>query len=445
MSEHEFDWAGDYGRDLLRQGILEAKAGNREAACRYLDRALYMSGDHEVLAEAWYWMSQVSEDAALRRRSLENCLALDLQHARARRDLALLDGKLRPQDIIDPDAPGVKVMEGGTTEVGRFMCPRCGGRMTYSPDGGELVCEYCQSGQPLKGGGRRPQEEDFLLSMATKRGHTSPLREQVLRCKGCGAEFILPAAELAFSCAYCGSPHVVSVEKARDLIAPNGIVPHAFERSQAAELLAEWLESRKVRTDSKPAEPRGLYLPAWTFRLSGSVSYTGEVAAAEGLNLRGGRRTTRRVSDRLPVMESITIAASRRPSAPFVRLLPTFDLGALRPYDPRFLSAWPAELYDISMADASLEARSRVYRRVRAELPSLANLLRVLSSSSADLAVESFQLDLLPVWAAELHLRNTSALLLINGQSGAVEGPASEGSHGSGSVTKWLSDLIGGG
>ena len=47
----------DYSKELLRTGIIEAKAGNKETARRYLDRAIYMSGSHDELAEAWFWMS----------------------------------------------------------------------------------------------------------------------------------------------------------------------------------------------------------------------------------------------------------------------------------------------------------------------------------------------------------------------------------------------------
>ncbi len=79
----------DYSRDLLRSGIIELKAGNRDTARRYLDRALYMSSDHDVLAEGWYWMSQLSDDPAEKRKALENCLSNDLRHARARRALAI--------------------------------------------------------------------------------------------------------------------------------------------------------------------------------------------------------------------------------------------------------------------------------------------------------------------------------------------------------------------
>jgi Tfp pilus assembly protein PilF len=89
----------DYGRQLLKSGIIDAKAGHRESARRYLDRAVYMSNDHDLLAEAWFWMSEVIDDAAEKRKALENCLAHDLRHARARKSLAILDGKLRADEI----------------------------------------------------------------------------------------------------------------------------------------------------------------------------------------------------------------------------------------------------------------------------------------------------------------------------------------------------------
>ena len=95
--------SSDYSKELLRSGIIDAKAGHRESARRYLDRAVYMSNDHDVLAEAWYWMSQVVDEAVEKRKALENCLAHDLQHARARRALAVLDGKLKADEIINPD------------------------------------------------------------------------------------------------------------------------------------------------------------------------------------------------------------------------------------------------------------------------------------------------------------------------------------------------------
>src|SRR5512142_1758036 len=130
MIGHEESFVRDYSRELLRKGILEAKAGDRETARRYLDRALYMSSDHAVMAEAWYWMSRVTSDPPAKRSALENCLALDLQHARARRDLAVLDGKLKPDEIVNPDAALPTPGAAREVDAQRFMCPKCGGRMT---------------------------------------------------------------------------------------------------------------------------------------------------------------------------------------------------------------------------------------------------------------------------------------------------------------------------
>src|SRR5512145_1144504 len=138
---------GDYGKELLRSGIIDAKTGNRESARRYLDRAVYISSDHDVLAEAWFWMSEVVDDRAEKRKALENCLAHDLQHARARRSLAILEGKLKAGEIINPDQ--LPPVSAGLRAVNtdRFMCPKCGGRMSFAPDGQSLVCEYCTRNQ----------------------------------------------------------------------------------------------------------------------------------------------------------------------------------------------------------------------------------------------------------------------------------------------------------
>src|SRR5512147_2994351 len=114
----------DYGRELLRSGIIDAKAGNKESARRYFDRAVYISNDHEVLAEAWFWMSQVLEDKVEKRKALENCLCHDLQHVRARRALALLDGRLKADELIDPDHLPPAPERLHAVDAERFMCPK---------------------------------------------------------------------------------------------------------------------------------------------------------------------------------------------------------------------------------------------------------------------------------------------------------------------------------
>ena len=412
----------DYSKDLLRTGIIEAKTGNRDTAHRYLDRAIYMAGSHDVLAEAWFWMGEVTADPVEKRRALENCLSHDLRHARARRALAILDGKLKVDEVINPDKLPAAPDGLRNADAQRFMCPKCGGRMAFAPDGQTLVCDYCTRGQVF-GTAQNADEKDFIVAMATTRGHGKPLQEQVFHCNGCGAEFILPPKQISASCVYCDSPYVVSLEKTKDLLAPDGIIPHAFDQKRAVKLLIDWVEGNNIKPEKQVELPRGLYLPLWSFDVGGAIDYTYEIVESENELFGGGRgqKKVTRFSDQYPVfVNDLPLPASKKPSAIFLKLIDSFDMKSIKPYDARFLANWPAEIYDVPMADASLDARSQTYKKYKRDLPSLINNSNIVRTSSANLVIDSFKLNLLPVWMTELPFDGRSHLVLINGQNGVV-------------------------
>lgn len=432
----------DYGKELLKSGIIEAKAGHGEAARRYLDRAAYISNDHDVLAEAWFWMSQVLDDAGEKRKALENCLANDLQHARARRALAVLDGKLRADEIVDPDKIPSAPEGLRAANADRFMCPNCGGRMSFAPDGQSLVCEYCSRNQRFAAQPGTANEKDFIIAMATARGHGKPLNQQVFHCEGCGCEFILPPNQISSTCVYCGSPHVVDWESEEGLLAPDGILPHAFEQQRAHKHLIEWMESNKIKPEGKVDLPRGVYLPLWTFDLGGSIDYVGEKMDDNEIQLGRKYKKMVRVKDSYPVqINDLPIPAARKLSAVFLKLIPTFEIKAVRPYEPGYLASWPAEVYDIPMAEASLDARVQGLSRYKRDLPVLLDPIKLISASSADMTIESFRLNLLPVWMTELPFAGRAHLVLINGQNGEVRSDLPEKKE-SGGLMEWLGDLL---
>lgn len=436
--------ASDYSKELLRSGIIDAKAGHRESARRYLDRAVYMSNDHDVLAEAWYWMSQVIDDAAEKRKALENCLAHDLQHARARRALAVLDGKLKAEEIIDPEHLPSAPASLHAANADRFMCPKCGGRMSFAPDGEALVCEYCSRNQKFSvAQPGTANEKDFIIAMATARGHGKPLNQQVFHCEGCGCEFILPPNQISYTCVYCGSPHVVNWESEEELLAPDGIIPHAFDQQRAIKLLVEWVQGNQIKPEKKVELPRGVYLPLWSFDLGGVLDYVGEKVDDSEIQFNRRNKKMVRVKDSYPVqVNDMPIPASRKLSAVFMKLIATFELKAIKPYDPRYLANWPAEVYDIPMAEASLDARAQSLSRYKRDLPTLLTPVQLISTSSANMSVESFRLNLLPVWMTELPFGGREHLVLINGMNGTVKSDLPEKSKESRGLFEWLGDLL---
>jgi hypothetical protein len=120
-------------------------------------------------------------------------------------------------------------------------------------------------------------------------------------------------------------------------------------------------------------------------------------------------------------------------------LLPSFDLTAAKPYDPRYLADWPAEVYDVAMGDASLDARGQAFKRMKASLPGMMGSISLISSSSSGLMVESFKLVLLPIWMTEIKQEGRDHLVLINGQDGTVNGDTLEKKTG---LFDWLSDVL---
>lgn len=434
----------DYAKELLQTGIIEAKAKHFDSARRYLDRAIYMAGSHEILAEAWFWMSEAVETKEEKRKALENCLSHDLQHTRARRALAILDGKLKADEVVNPDQLPEAPQGLRQANAQRFMCPKCGARMAFAPDGSNaLVCDYCTTQHALGLGAKNENEKDFIVAMATLKGHGKPLQEQAFHCKGCGAEFILPPKQISANCVYCDSPHVVGLENTKDVLAPDAIIPFAFDGRQAVKRLIDWVENNKIKPEKKVGLPRGLYLPLWTFDIGGSIEYTGEIIETQD-EIFGDKKYKKviRVTDEYPIIvNDYPIPASRKLSAVFYELLPTFDLKKLQPYDPRFLASWLAEIYDVPMADASLDARSQAYKKYKNELSFLVSHVNIIHTSSAKIMVESFKLNLLPVWMTELPFDGREHLVLINGQNGVVESDLKLEKE-SGGLLGWLDNLL---
>jgi hypothetical protein len=71
--------------------------------------------------------------------------------------------------------------------------------------------------------------------------------------------------------------------------------------------------------------------------------------------------------------------------------------------------------------------------------------MQLISTSSAKMTVESFRLNLLPVWVTELPFGGREHLVLINGQNGTVESDLpgmSKESNKPGGLMEFLSDLL---
>jgi hypothetical protein len=416
----------DFDNELVKTAIFHIRVKEFDTARRYLERALDVVDDEETRAKASWWLSEITSDPVQKRSLLETVLAWDRNDAQARRALMILDGKLKPEDIVDADhLPEQKSGQVQASDADRFACPNCGARMVFAPDGHSLYCEHCSRNETLADqfDGDEPVERDFLLAMATAQGHRKPVAMHSFQCRGCGATFLLAPQVISVTCSYCDSPHVIAIDETRELIEPDGVIPFAFEQKNAGRYLVDWAKKKKIKPDGKVQMPHGIYLPVWSFSVGGEIPYTAQIMENE----RKSRKVViKTISDTHPVVAfDVPVAATRKLGKLLEHALPGFNVAEEVSYDPRFLSDWPAEVYEITMSDASLDARKSVYEKVQHEIEILLGIqgnVENFRPSSSKMSVESFKLVLLPAWLTSYIVEGKTYNVLINGQTGAVTG-----------------------
>ncbi len=429
----------DATRDLLVRGIAAFKARDFGEARHYLEWMLRLEPPMDQRLDALMCLVEISRDPAEQRSMLEDALALDPADPRARRRLAILDGRLDPAQVVDPNKlpPPHSSLTATETSAMRFTCPSCGGRMVFTPDGQSLVCESCARREhPAAGAGLHPAadedppaspgvaEEDFTVARATARGHLAPARQRTFACQGCGTSFVLLPQQLSLTCPYCESVYVIEEPQSRDLVTPTGLVPFHVDEGRAHQIMQNWLQAFQPDKTIPFSAGHGLYLPAWAFDLGGQVTWRCQVRA--GRDLWSGRETWETRQDvELVYFSDLLIPASRHLPEACRPGLAHYNLKELVPFSERYLADWPAETYQVTVGDASLEARMCAFQKEqeRVKVRLMLQQVRDLSFNSLGLIVESFKLVLLPAWLAYYTLDGKRCDVLVNGQTGQVTGP----------------------
>lgn len=418
--------------ELMMRGRAAAQSGNprdHEEAELYLEWVLRTDADLDEQKEAWYWLSRIAKTHERCRDCLMNVLAIQPTHADARRDLAILDGRLkagdlrvRPLEEGQPVSPSALVAAGASKS---FRCPKCGAAASYDANIGGLRCQFCGTRLDNDGQIAQPEpssvlgdvdavgEQDWVAAIYTEAGHRWAVpHDRVLECRGCGSTVTFTEARVSTTCAYCGASYSVGVAS-HDLKEPNGAVTFTLEAQDASAQVRKWLEERS-RHFSVPDDlhelaalgvPVPIYLPFWSFDIGGEVRWSGYLRAdldiggvsmdnvdsgahlgAMGLGLltgnveitaqaasgmaskRSGKRNSVPSVGAVPmILDDVLVPATSSLPAEMLAKL-EFDTRQAVPYREEMLAAWPAEIYTRSLSDASLLARERAVEQSNEEV-----------------------------------------------------------------------------
>ncbi|MCB9418646.1 MAG: hypothetical protein H6667_02490 [Ardenticatenaceae bacterium] len=416
----------------LAQGIGAVKAGDKDEAFYFLESVLHTNSSDGQRAEAWLWLSQIYDDDADKRACLEQALIHEPMNPLARRGMALLDGRINPQEIVDPNTIRVETAvpdEPQAAHAEHFQCPRCAARMNYTPDGTALVCEYCSYRQELNAPENQVTleygfggiEQDFIAALATAKGHLQPVAMRTLSCQGCGIELLLPPEAISATCPYCDSVYVAEAAETREILPPQALIPFTVNQDAARKALVAWFKQHKIE------RPRitpivGIYLPVWTFDVGGEIKWNGRVRRNDNWVPVSGTKYFFYDDVLVQAVVGQLLSAKIRPS--LAKELYAYDMTGLVTYDPRYLADWPAERYQLALADASLRARQQIIKDVKKHQDKLSpdQYVHDLVINSSGLLVESYKQILLPLWMVHYKVEDTVYDVVINGQTATVRG-----------------------
>lgn len=406
-------------------------AGNQADAERLLTRALEYQPN---FADARLWLAKLSHDQEVKREHLGIILSEDPRNVEAARLWMVLTGRLTEaeaetaaQAVPHSDVTVQAADEPVGTRTRALLCPNCKGHLTVNEDTGRVECGSCGY-TGMQPAAVSADEDSLILALVERKakGVRWQVGERLLHCNECGAERIIPAEVLSMRCPFCGSNHVIQQDALGSFVQPDGIIPFAITREQAADLLREKLNSKVEKLSGlfannrvKQAAVDGVYMPYWVFDAVVDVTRT-QYIDSQVTSTTGSDWAT-----------DVAVPAVKSPPRALLEGMSDFRLRDMVGYRPEHLARYEAQLYSIDFDKASLEARGIIGKDMRAKHSRpMHTRAKVNERGRAEMISEhimtsirsmTFQLVLMPVWMATLYEADGDLRpALVNGQTGMV-------------------------
>jgi DNA-directed RNA polymerase subunit RPC12/RpoP len=328
-------------------------------------------------------------------------------------------------------------------EAFRFPCEQCGAQLRFAPGQTELTCTHCGHVQSIAGAEDTSEatvEHDYTAMLRKLTTVAEYEDTKVLSCPNCGARTAFPEGIQAALCPFCDTP-VVTGTGAHRQIKPAGLVPFQLDEKAARAAMTDWLGRLWFAPDGLKEYARkgramtGIYVPYWTFDARTETDYRGQrgddyyetqtvVRNGRTETIRVRRTRWRSVAGRVArAFDDVLVLASTSLPKRYADALQPWDLRALTNYRPQFLAGFGAEGYSVGLEEGFAEGRrimDEVIRQdIRRDIGGDHQRITMVDTRVWDV---TFKHILLPVWMAAYKYRGKTYRLVVNGQTGKVQG-----------------------
>jgi hypothetical protein len=328
----------------------------------------------------------------------------------------------------------------------KYACPACGAEAEWNPAKQALICPYCNTVSPAQIDAATGEiiERDLAAALRdlpdTQRGWQA--EKTAVKCQSCQAISVFDPTRVGQRCDFCGSAALVPVEQIKAPIRPESLLEFKLPETQIRDQLRQWYGSRWFAPNALKGRAltdtvRGLYIPYWTFDAQVHAEWSAESGyyyyETESYTDAQGRHQTRQVRKTrwVPSSGSLDhffddelVPASRGVGTALLRKIEPFPTTTdLKPYDPRFLSGWVVEQYQIDLIAAAQHSRETMEEKTRdlcaREVPG--DTHRNLDVD-ADFSAQTFKHILVPLWIVAYNYGAAAYQVVVNGYTGAMAG-----------------------
>ncbi len=319
----------------------------------------------------------------------------------------------------------------------QYPCSKCGAFLVFAPGTHSLTCPYCGEKNELNVESVEVVEEDFESIINDVIGNDD-MNEEVpqVKCATCGAISSLPPNTISADCAFCGTPLVVSQSTVKRMIKPKYVLPFQIAKNKCNELFKGWIKGRfwapnSVKTKSEQGKIQGLYIPYWTYDCSTETDYTGEQGEYYTVTVERDGKTVTETRTRWysksghvsRFFDDILICASNSLPKKLKNKLNNWNFEELMPYNEQYLSGFTTEIYQLGLKDGFDQAKTVMEPTIDEDVRTdIGGDEQRVHSKNTQYSNITFKHILLPIWLTSYKYNNKSYSILINGQTGELEG-----------------------
>ena len=335
-----------------------------------------------------------------------------------------------------------KVAETIQSEV---KCTSCGSGMVFDPGTSRLKCGSCSLEIDIEKSDDTIEEIDFDKFLNDE--YPGMVREEIVtvRCTDCGAHTTFDPHVVSDYCPFCGTPIVAIQGEHEARIRPGSLLPFRMDRKSAENCYGKWIKglwfapNDLQKNHNRYDRLQGVYIPYWTYDSETFSTYTGQkgvnytttqhyTTVQNGKTVSRTRTVTKTrwyfVSGKFNhTFDDVLVLASRSLQKKYAEKLSPWNLKELESYNPKFLTGFRAETYQVDLPEGFAEAKVKMERTLREETQRRigGDHQRILSLHTKFEEI-TFKHTLLPVWISVFRYNGKNYRFLVNGQTGKVCG-----------------------